>query len=100
MSFKRTLYLNSRKSGGRSENFSVNYTPPIELDYDKHYEIGMESCYLWYSWYNISSALGNNIFVYHNGRAKASITIPDGSYNIDDLNTVVKSLIDINEKKG
>lgn len=99
MSFKRTLYLNSKKAiGGKSENFSVYYNPPIKLDYNKQYEIGLDSCYLWYSWYNISAALGNNIFKYHNGTAWSSITIPDGSYNIDDLNSTIKELIDKSEK--
>ena len=79
MSFKRTLNLNSRRATGKSENFHVNYSPPIELDYDKQYEIGMESCFLWYSWHNISEALGNNTFTYYNSKAWASITIPVGS---------------------
>ena len=97
MVFKSTLYLNSKNKGGRSENFSVYYNPPMELDYTKQYEIGLANCYLWYSWYNISEAIGNNIFRYYNKTAWASITIPNGSYNISDLNDVVKSLIDINE---
>ena len=54
--------------------------------------------FLWYSWHNISEALGNNTFTYYNSKAWASVTIPDGSYNIEDLNNVVKTLIDINEK--
>ena len=97
MGFKRTLYLNSKKAKGKSENFHVNYNPPIELDYNKQYELGLVNCYIWYSWYNVSAAIGNNKFRYYNSTAWVSLTIPDGSYNISDLNGIVKSLIDTQE---
>ena len=51
-----------------------------------------------YSWYNITSALGNNTFSYamptSSGDTAVTVTLPDGFYTITDLNTALnKSLI-------
>jgi len=99
MSFKTTVFLNSKKAGnGISENFSIYYSPPIQLDIDKQYEVGLDNAYLWYSWYNISDSLNNNRFKYYNGKAWTVFTLPNGSYKIDDLNIKIKRLIDRMEK--
>ena len=37
------------------------------------------------SYYNISAAQGNNLFVYYNGTAWKTIVLPDGNYNIQYL---------------
>ena len=94
MILKTTVNLNSEKAGnGTSENF-VHFNPPIQLDINKEYEVGLDNAYLWYSWHNISKTLGNNLFKYFNGNAWVVVTIPNGSYNIEDLNTTLKILID------
>ena len=99
MVFKTTVFLNSKKAGnGISENFSIYYNPPIQLDINKQYEVGLDNAYLWYSWYNISDSLNNNRLKYYNGKAWATLTLPNGSYNIDDLNITIKRMIDRMEK--
>ncbi len=54
-------------------------------------EAALASLYLFYSWYNISAAFGNNIFSYAYPTASGygpgtfTVTIPDGFYSIDEL---------------
>lgn len=52
-------------------------------------EAALSSLYLYYSWYNISSAFGNNTFSYEfptaSGYVTFNVVIPDGFYSIDEL---------------
>lgn len=60
----------------------------------KDYEISLASASLYYSWYNISSALMNNTFYITtrvgSTNTKNSIIIPDGIYNITDVNEYIQ----------
>jgi hypothetical protein len=53
---------------------------------------------MYYSWFNITASLANNTFTYY-WRSNAgadqttTITIPDGLYNIDQLNTYLQSTL-------
>lgn len=56
--------------------------------------IGVSSITMYYSWFNISSALNNNVFTY-TWRVAAvtttyTITIPDGLYEIADINRLIQ----------
>lgn len=56
-------------------------------------EIAVNSVSLWFAWYNISATLGNNKFSYVWNSATpvtVDVTIPDGSYTIEDLNTFLQ----------
>ena len=49
-----------------------------------------------YSWYNISSAYGNNTFSYTiptnlTNTSTVTVTIPDGFYTISSLNTILQN---------
>ena len=94
MSFitETTLFFDSKQGSGSSQNFTVHYTPPIQLDQTKRYAIGLVSADLWYSWYNVNTE--NNRLKYYNGTIWKYIKLQPGVYNITDINTEFKRLID------
>ena len=87
------LIFDSRKGQGKSEDFITNFNPPLQLDIKKSYEISLINAQIWYSWHNITSS--NNKFFYSpDGVSPRSLTIPPGSYNIEDINNEIKYLIE------
>jgi hypothetical protein len=55
-------------------------------------EVALANLYCFYSWYNVSAAFGNNKFQYNWPLSDGSyqtftVTIPDGFYQLDDLNS-------------
>src|SRR6202034_1061508 len=59
-------------------------------------EVALSETFLFYSWYNITAAFGNNTFSYGyptgnggdaNGYIFFTVVIPDGFYSIDDLSS-------------
>lgn len=79
-----TLFFDSSKGCGSSDKFTVDFNPPIALDENKNYSIGLVSADIWYSWYNITN--NNNKFRYHNGKEWKNLEILPGSYNVPDIN--------------
>lgn len=71
----------------KTDNFIVQFTPPIPLDQDLRYECALVKANLWYSWYNISADKGNNQLTYNNGTSDVVVTFPDGQYNVTDINS-------------
>ena len=69
----------------------------LELDRDKEYEIALVNPETYYSFPNIDET--NNVFVYSpdNSNSWVKIKIPEGSYEIDDINNTIKHEM---EKKG
>jgi hypothetical protein len=60
-----------------------------------HHEIAVQSVSMYYAWANISSALGNNTFIYNMNTPTATpvvITIPDGLYEIATINEYLQSV--------
>lgn len=61
----------------------------------KRSEIGLFSSIVNYAWYNITAAYGNNQFSYSfqvgAGTVTRNLTIPDGNYTPDELNTWFKA---------
>ena len=98
----RTIVLNSTNSvpsisGGVVDNSVFVYTFPISAEF-KDEEIAVSSISLYYSWFSITSAQGNNTFTYtwYNGGgavAPITITIPDGFYTIAQLNAYLQSVM-------
>ena len=78
-------------------NFNTRFNPKIELDRDKVYEIALVNLETYYSFPNIDET--NNVFVYSpdNGNSWVKIKIPEGSYEIDDINNTVQHEM---EKRG
>ena len=86
-----TLFFDSRKGQGDSQNFTTSFNPPLQLDINKRYEMAMISSQIWYSWRNITSK--NNKLIYSVQRTAKHVEIPPGSYNIEDINDEVNFLL-------
>lgn len=74
----------------RSPNTYVLSLPnTVDLN---NYAVGVGNAYVYYSWYNINAyPLNNNQFtLIIPGMANQTITIPDGAYNIQDLNNYLQ----------
>jgi hypothetical protein len=87
------LKLDSNAAPTSSTNdFTITYGSGIKLDGD--WEIGLISGYLWYSYYNISSTIGNNIIRYYIGAGlQTDITLPNGIYSVSDINDYMHSIM-------
>ena len=72
-------------------HFTKKFNPPIQLKKNRPYEIALVNLETYYSIPNISNK--NNAFTYSadGGAAWVDITIPTGSYDIDDINDVIQS---------
>jgi len=60
------------------------FNQPIELK-GYLYQMGLNKLDLTYSWQNISSSLGNNVFKYNNGVTNKTLTLDSGVYSYIDL---------------
>ena len=77
-------------------SFKTRFNPKLELDRDKVYEIALVKLETYYSFPNIDET---NVFVYSpdNGNLWVKIKIPEGSYEIDDINNTIQHEM---EKRG
>ena len=82
---------------GNESSFNTMFSPNIELVKDRVYEIALVNLETYYSFPNIDEM--NNIFVYSpdNGNSWVKIKIPEGSYEIDDINNTIRQKM---EKRG
>ena len=85
MSFPIIINSNNYVSGN---TYKVSLSSTIDLN---DYSVSVGSAYIYYSWYNInSSPLNNNKYTLtiprNGGSDTLNIVIPDGAYNISDLN--------------
>ena len=78
-------------------SFNTRLNPTLQLDRDKEYEIALVNLDTYYSFPNIDET--NNMFVYSpdNGNLCVKIKIPEGSYEIDDINNTIQHEM---EKRG
>lgn len=86
----------SNSTFGVPSNFTTIFQPAITLDPHKDYKIGVRSLRLWNELPNISPTLANNTFKYSADGGitwSADLTITQGIYSVDDLSSVVQSLI-------
>lgn len=73
---------------------TYRYQFPTSVDLTE-YDVALGSMTMYYSWYSISAALNNNFFSISiprsGGTDTLNITIPDGSYQISDLNNLIQA---------
>lgn len=83
--------LDSSKTTQDSDNFEIDYYGSIKLD-EGDWRIGLVNANLWYSWYNIAAAFNNNTlsYSYNAGVDWVVITIPDGNYQLTDIDAEIK----------
>lgn len=88
----------SSNSTDTSDNFSVILNPPIVLDNKEDWSVGLVSISCWYNFYNITSTRGNNIIRYSpdSGSNWYNVTLPNGLYAIEDINTSLQQQIENN----
>ena len=73
--------------------FTTRFNPPIQLDKTKQYEIALVNLETYYSFPNIDAS--NNHFRYSpdDGATWVDIVIPEGSYDILDINYTIQSIM-------
>jgi hypothetical protein len=93
-----SVILNSNHivKGTKNSVFKYDFRQGIKF---KNASMFMSSLNMFYSWFNITSALNNNKFSYKwfdtNGELNDvhTVTIDDGNYNINDLNEYLQSIL-------
>ena len=101
-SFERSIQISSinRERSGLSkpEDFVIKFTPALELPDDMYHEIAMNKVNMTYSWHNISNFCKNNTIKYSpdSGSTWKKIIFQDGNYSYDDLNDVIRQIIENN----
>ena len=77
--------------------FKTRFNPKLQLDRDKVYGIALVNLETYYSFPKIDET--NNVFVYSpdNGNSWVKIKIPEGSYEIEDINNTIQHEM---EKRG
>ena len=80
-----------------TSSFNTRLNPTLQLDRDKEYEIALVNLETYYLFPNIDKT--NNVFVYSpkSGNSWVKIKIPEGSYEIDDINNTIQHEM---EKRG
>ena len=70
--------------------FKTRLNPALQLDKDKEYEVALVNLETYYLFPNINET--NNVFVYSpdNSNSWVNIKIPEGSYEIDDINNTIQ----------
>jgi hypothetical protein len=90
----KTIILNTSNIEAGSNNTKLVYNFPSGGYYFKDDLIGLQSLYQFFSIFNITSSYANNTFKYTWFDAvEYSITIPDGYYEISDLNQYFQSVM-------
>jgi hypothetical protein len=82
-------------AGTNNSRYRVDLPPSVGPLKDQ--QVALKSVSLYYSWANITAAQQNNTFTYiwptSSGTTTHTVTIPDGSYSIDDLNSYLQSVM-------
>lgn len=76
---------------GSTNTYKYNFSSNVDMG---NIDIGLGSASIWFSWRNITAAKGNNTFsIIHPtlaGSSTLNLTIPDGGYDISDLNNYLR----------
>lgn len=89
----RPIIINSQNVVDGTNNSRYRYTFPKTIKFEEH-DVALAVLNIYYSWFNITSSLSNNVFQYvwydNAGSITYTITIPDGYYSISDLNSYLQ----------
>ncbi len=81
--FSSRLHDNRPLAQQRSEDFTVEINSSrVSLD---GWEIALDTASVFYAWFNVSVALGNNSYTYSDGINDFPVVMPDGQYTIEDM---------------
>ena len=86
----------------QSHDFSIRFEPPIVLDRNKNFKAALnELVTMSYSWYNVRAVYGNNSLKWKKKSDSTwqTITLPDGMFTYDDLNSFIKKILGKEEFK-
>lgn len=76
---------------GSTNTYRYNFSSNVDMG---NIDIGLGSASIWFSWRNITAAKSNNQFsIIHPttaGNTTLNLTIPDGGYNISDINNYLR----------
>ena len=91
----RTIILNKQDIVDNGKNNILEYSFPSSVVFKDSY-VAVKQVSMYFSWYYISSALGNNTlqYVWYSGtgtQTTFTVTIPDGLYEISDINLYLQS---------
>jgi hypothetical protein len=88
----RTIVMNQNNLVNDGNNNTLVYKFPNSITFENN-EIAVSQITMYYSWFNITSRIGNNRFTFNwvnaagtNNYTTYTITIPDGLYEISDIN--------------
>lgn len=75
---------------GNSSDFKIQLDRPIFLNEQRKYECALLSATIPYTWFNVTTALGNNTIAFsdNSGSSYSILTIPDGIYSFANLNSL------------
>src|ERR1700749_1503148 len=83
--FNQGINQTPKGSPGNPINNRITIQLPQQRSFEDC-EVAMQNLFVYYSWYNISAAFGNNIMSYLWGNTCYAFVLPDGIYQITDLN--------------
>src|SRR5271156_4771982 len=87
---------NAFNSSGANNKLILNLSSKFKL------QDHLDNLTIYYSWFNIKLSLNNNEFQYTDGKIVYNVTMPDGSYEISDINNYLHLQIqknDLNDEK-
>jgi hypothetical protein len=67
-------------------NFVYNFPPQTPLILNENAYVGLKNMFLWYTYPNISAKYNNNKIRYFDGQDWKTMEIPEGMYDIEELN--------------
>ncbi len=75
----------------KGSEYKYNFHPNNPLILGENPEIGVKNVFLWHTYPNISKKYDNDHFRYTVGDDWQTVNIPEGMYDIDDLNKVLSN---------
>lgn len=90
----RELIINNKVVSSDNSTYTYKFPQGSQPTFEKGDKLALDSLSMYYSWPSITASNGNNTFQYimPNGSSTTtvSITIPDGFYTIEDLNSYLQ----------